>query len=191
MAVVGSSAQALDWGYEHNTLMASNAMAFGLEGDQGPVSLRMHDNLFYAEAVPGQHYRLNLINRSDENVLVMLGVDGKDPATGKSAGFTQKGFVIRAHEVVHLEHNNLVFSDVAKAYPGPSGTWGRAGQVRVGVFKQRKLSNLDGSPLTPDNFVRKSFWPDEVLTIQYDTNARLNERGVRFEYEAAANPLPN
>jgi len=113
------------------------------------VSEYKHDIDTYIEGRPGSEYELELVNKSYQDAEFVVSVDGLSINTGKAAGRTSSGYIVRGNSSVTIKgwlvDNNTAakfkFGAKGKSYAAKSkeGSVTNAGVIGLQVFTQKPV----------------------------------------------------
>lgn len=95
---------------------------------------------------PGNEYSIRIRNRSGEDVLAVVSVDGVNAVTGQTAAPAQSGYVIAAHGSLEIKgwRKSLertaafYFTDLGDSYAARTGRPDNVGVIGVAVFKRKQ-----------------------------------------------------
>jgi uncharacterized protein (UPF0248 family) len=104
----------------------------------------------YLAGTPGNEYSIRIRNRSDEEVLAVISVDGVNVVTGQTANPQQSGYVIPAHGVIEVKgwRKSLeriaafYFTDLGDSYAARTGRLEDVGVIGVALFKRKPEPRL-------------------------------------------------
>jgi len=113
------------------------------------VSEYKHDIDTYIEGRPGSEYELELVNKSYQDAEFVVSVDGLSINTGKAAGRTSSGYIVRGNSSVTIkgwlvDNNNAAKFKIGakgKSYAAKSkeGSVTNAGVIGLQVFTQKPV----------------------------------------------------
>ncbi len=112
------------------------------------LPVHWHEGRAYVVGKPGNEYEIRLKNRSGEDLLAMMSVDGVNVVTGKTASATEGGgYVISAYEGHSIrgwrksmeEIAAFYFTSLGDSYAARTGRPNNVGVIGVALF-QRKFS---------------------------------------------------
>jgi hypothetical protein len=115
-----------------------------------------HEGRAYVAGKPGNEYQISLRNRSREEILAVVSVDGVNAITGQSADPSQSGYVLSAYGRLDIQGWRKSLSETAAFYFTALGDsyaarTGRANDVGViGVALFRKKASLPSAPIARD-----------------------------------------
>ena len=218
-----------------------------------PLPVYAHRGRLHVPGDPGRPYTVELVNRTNERVLVVLAIDGVNVVTGETASPAQSGYVlnpwqrteIRGWRKSHAESAEFHFTSLPDSYAARTGRPFDVGVVGVAVFREaprrfappsppiareregwskgapdadapfageaspEAKSGVLGAPaprqdlgtghgrrqwdpVAETRFERRSQRPDEVVSLFYDSHARLVAEGVipRRPRHLAGRPNP-
>jgi hypothetical protein len=114
------------------------------EGRQLPVY--WHQGRAWIVGKPGNEYGVRLRNRSREDVLGVVSVDGVNVVTGETASPQQSGYVLPAHQLLDVNgwRKNLgstaafYFTALSDSYAARTGRPDNVGVIGVALFKRKR-----------------------------------------------------
>lgn len=132
---------------------AGNALAVGnlvdvtvYDRSEGrTLQVYRHQGRHYIAGRPGNEYQVTIRNRSGEEVLAVLSVDGVNAVTGETAATGQRGYVIGPWGSVEVKgwRKSLertaafYFTELPDSYAARSGRPDEVGVVGVAVFRRK------------------------------------------------------
>jgi hypothetical protein len=220
-----------------------------------PLPVYTHRGRLHVPGDPGRPYTVELVNRTNERLLVVLSVDGVNVVTGETASPAQSGYVLNPWQRTEIrgwrkslaESAEFYFTALPDSYAARTGRPFDVGVVGAAVFREvpRRVvppsppiaRERDGwskgapggdaplageaapeaksggfgapaprqdlgtghgrrqwDPVAETRFERRSSRPDEVVSLFYDSHARLVAEGVvprRHPRQIAGpNPFP-
>lgn len=159
------------------TLLAAAVAAFGLSASaraQAPssdlVGLQVidretgrsapvwrHAGRLYVAGRPGARYGVRITNNSGGRVLVVMSVDGVNVLTGQTAGYDQRGYILRPY--VSADVNGwrksdtqvaaFTFAPLSQSYAARTGRPGDVGVIGIAVFNERSRGPIAVGPAMP------------------------------------------
>jgi len=104
-----------------------------------------HQGRYYVAGRPGNEYQVTIRNRSGEEVLAVLSVDGVNAVTGETAATGQRGYVIGPWGSVEVKgwRKSLertaafYFTELPDSYAARSGRPDDVGVIGVAVFRKK------------------------------------------------------
>jgi len=119
---------------------------------------RHGDRLFVAGR-PGSRYSLRLTNNSPGRVLVVTSVDGVNVLTGQTAGYNQKGYVLRPYVSADIsgwrksdtEVAAFTYAPLSRSYAARTGRPNDVGVIGIAVFTERDRAPLAVAPAAPSD----------------------------------------
>lgn len=127
-----------------------------LDARDRPLPLPMVAGWPSASLEAGGQYRLRLTNLTPRRLLVVVSVDGIDPAHGRRAYRGQPGLVLQPGESRILAHARPAPGAPAAAFLQPAPAPGH-GEVALQVFQERKdyptqMPGVPAAPFSPEYF---------------------------------------
>lgn len=192
-------------------LSAGNALALGslvdvavydrAEGQTLPV--HTHRGKYYVAGRPGNEYQVVIRNRSGEEVLAVLSVDGVNAVTGETASTQQSGYVIGPWGSVEVKgwRKSLertaafYFTELPDSYAARTGRPDDVGVIGVAVFRRKPAPPPDllsrdmskrGAPRAPAEASAPRAKLEEKLGTGHGRNEQSPARYVEFERESSA-----
>jgi len=103
------------------------------------------DGQAFVAGVPGNEYTIRIRNRSSEDVLAIVSVDGVNAVTGQTASSAQGGYVIAARSYLEIKgwRKSLertaafYFTDLGDSYAARTGRPDNVGVIGVALFKRK------------------------------------------------------
>jgi hypothetical protein len=186
------------------------------EGRRLPV--HWHQGRAHVVGKPGNEYQVVVRNRTGEEVLAVVSVDGVNVVTGETADPSQSGYVLGPHGSIAIlgwrkdlsRTAAFYFTSLADSYAARTGRPNDVGVIGIAVFRKKhvEISRSDTaaeraakpqlgtghgrqehSPAAFVRFERATPAPAEVISLYYDSRANLLARGVIREPVPVA-PLP-
>lgn len=207
---------------------------------QRTLPLYWHEGQAYVEGRPGNEYQIVVRNRTPEDVLAVVSVDGVNVVNGQTAASNQSGYVLEAWRQMDisgwrksLSHTAaFYFTELPDSYAARTGRPDDVGVIGVALFRRKPLppppvsvapeplaypdsatrnkqerynqergesKRIDAAPqaaapAAPQlgtgygrsetnptrrvDFERATPYPEEVITIRYDSRANLVAMGV-------------
>lgn len=117
------------------------------EGRRLPV--HWHQGRAHVVGKPGNEYQVVLRNRTDEEVLAVVSVDGVNVITGESADPSQSGYVLAPHGSLAIQgwRKDLsrtaafYFTSLADSYAARTGRPQDVGVIGVAVFRKKSAES--------------------------------------------------
>lgn len=117
-----------------------------------------HQGRLYVAGRPGARYGVRITNNSHGRVLVVMSVDGVNVLTGQTAGYNQKGYILRPY--VSADVNGwrksdtqvaaFTFAPLSKSYAARTGRPGDVGVIGIAVFRERSREPIAVGPAVPE-----------------------------------------
>ena len=128
------------------------------------LAVHWHEGRGYVAGKPGNEYRVSLRNRSREEVLAVVSVDGVNVITGETAHPSQSGYVLSPHGTLDVQGWRRSLSQTAAfyftalpdSYAARTGRPNEVGVIGVAVFRKKHvpppapISRQDSQPSTAD-----------------------------------------
>ena len=105
-----------------------------------------HAGRLYVAGRPGARYGLRVTNNTGGRVLVVMSVDGVNVLTGQTAGYNQKGYILRPY--VSADVNGwrksdtqvaaFTFAPLSNSYAARTGRPNDVGVIGIAVFTERE-----------------------------------------------------
>ena len=135
-----------------------------------------HEGRAYVVGKPGHEYRIRVTNRSGEDLLAVVSVDGVNAITGQTARPSQSGYVLSPRDSLDIsgwrkslsETAAFYFTSLPDSYAARTGRPEDVGVIGVALFRRKQAP-------PPPAHNGKAFW--FKVTAQQDgsftvTNAR-------------------
>jgi hypothetical protein len=139
------------------TAVAGNAMNVRIVTDSGqslptyPVSARHGMSKVYAEAIKGDHYRINVRNLLNRRVGVVIAVDGRNIISGEKSWLksTERMYILEPYASEEFSGwrssqnriNRFYFTDVPDSYTSAFGDESAMGVIAVAMFPEVQRCN--------------------------------------------------
>lgn len=117
-----------------------------------------HAGRLYVAGRPGARYGVRITNNSGGRVLVVMSVDGVNVLTGQTAGYDQKGYILRPY--VSADVNGwrksdtqvaaFTFAPLSNSYAARTGRPGDVGVIGIAVFTERSRESIAIGPAMPE-----------------------------------------
>lgn len=151
---------------------------FQREGNHGEMRTAekwARDGIWYVEGIQGRRFLLNITNRSNARIEVVVSVDGLDIGDGEEGSTTKRGLVINpwstfAFEGFRTSQSNVAtfrFIEPGGSYAGLTGKPKNVGIIGIAVFKEKVVTPL---PWTLPSSPIKAPWEKPTpWTWEYST----------------------
>lgn len=123
-----------------------------------PAPVWGHQGRLYVAGRPGARYGVRITNNSGGRVLVVMSVDGVNVLTGQTAGYDQKGYILRPY--VSADVNGwrksdtqvaaFTFAPLSNSYAARTGRPGDVGVIGIAVFTERSREPIAVGPAMPE-----------------------------------------
>jgi hypothetical protein len=141
------AAAALLWSIA-GTAAAVGRMADVTVHDRGAgrsLPVYRHEGRFYVVGRPGNEYQIRVHNRTGEEILAVVSVDGVNAVTGETANWHQTGYVLAPHQTLAVKgwRKSLqrvaafYFTEHANSYAARTGRPQNIGVVGVALFRKQ------------------------------------------------------
>lgn len=108
------------------------------------LAAHWHEGRAYVVGRPGTEYEIVVANRTGEEVLAVVSVDGVNAVSGESAGLKQGGYVLGPWRTTTIrgwrksleETASFFFTSLGNSYAGRTGRPGNAGVIGVALFQR-------------------------------------------------------
>jgi hypothetical protein len=140
----------------------------------------------FVAGAPGSEYAIRIRNRSRDDLLAVVSVDGVNAVTGQTASPAQGGYVIPARG--YLEINGwrkslertaaFYFTDLGDSYAARTGRPDNVGVIGVALFKRKQEP-----PVSFEEKLRQ-----QAPSVSKDSAASGAETAAKAEQRAAAEP---
>lgn len=112
-----------------------------------------HRDRFYVAGQPGARYAVRIANNTGARVLVVMSVDGVNVMTGETAGYAQRGYVLRPFQTYDVngwrksdtEVAAFAFAPSRRSYAAQTGRPADTGVIGIAVFKERLVAHAPPS----------------------------------------------
>lgn len=117
-----------------------------------------HEGRAYVVGQPGNEYEIVVRNRTVDDVLAVVSVDGVDAVSGRTAGFGEGGYVVPERDATRIRgwRKNLdetaafYFTSLGDSYAGRTGRPANVGVIGVALFeRKRQFIPWSGAPVSP------------------------------------------
>jgi hypothetical protein len=132
--------------------VAGNAVEVRIVTDEGwtlptyPHKIRHDSHKFYAEALKGDHYRIEVVNRLDRRVGLVIAVDGRNIISGAKSWLknTERMYVLEPYgsgeyagwRTAQNRINRFYFTDAPDSYAAAFGDESAMGVIAVAVYPE-------------------------------------------------------
>ena len=104
-----------------------------------------HNGRNYVVGKPGNEYQIRIANRSGQDILTVVSVDGVNAVSGETANWAQTGYVLRGYQGFDiigwrksLEHTAaFYFTEHQNSYAARTGRPNNVGVIGVAVFRNK------------------------------------------------------
>ena len=104
-----------------------------------------HNGRHYVVGKPGNEYQIRIANRSGQDILTVLSVDGVNAVSGETANWAQTGYVLRGYQAFDvsgwrksLDHTAaFYFTEHQNSYAARTGRPNNVGIIGVAVFRNK------------------------------------------------------
>ena len=111
------------------------------------LKVHWHEGRAWVVGKPGNEYQVVVRNRTGEEVLAVVSVDGVNVITGETADPSQSGYVLAPHGSVAIQgwRKDLsrtaafYFTSLADSYAARTGRPNDVGVIGVAVFRRKKV----------------------------------------------------
>lgn len=122
---------------------------------QCELPLHRHDGRAYVVGHPGNEYEIVIRNRTGEDLLAVVSVDGVNVVSGETAGTRQAGYVLGPWETTRIagwrkslaETAAFYFTELGDAYAARTGRPDHVGVIGVALFQRRVPPRSITAPL--------------------------------------------
>jgi hypothetical protein len=109
------------------------------------LPVHRHEGRYFVVGVPGHEYQVRVRNRTGDEVLAVVSVDGVNAVTGATASWEQSGYVLGAHQGHDIRgwRKSLrrlaafYFTDHENAYASRTGRPDNVGVIGVAIFRKK------------------------------------------------------
>ncbi len=145
------------------------------------LTVHTHQGRHYIAGRPGARYEISVRNRLGERLLTVVSVDGVNVVSGETAGWSQAGYVLSAHERYAVagwrkslnEIAAFEFTSLGDAYATRTGRPAHVGVIGVAAFREyRPVPPAAVAPASP------SAQAAEESSASADTLARSGSRAA-------------
>lgn len=114
------------------------------------LPVHRHDGRFYVVGNPGNEYRIRVRNRTREEILAVVSVDGINAVSGETAAWDQTGYVLSPHQSYDIAgwrkslHRvaTFFFTRHENSYAARTARPDNVGVIGIAVFKKRLQSAM-------------------------------------------------
>jgi hypothetical protein len=104
-----------------------------------------HQGRYYVAGRPGDEYQIRVRNRTADDVLAVVSVDGVNAVNGETAHWSQTGYILGAHQVYDIRgwRKSLqrvaafFFTEHSNSYAARTGRPDNVGVVGVAIFRRK------------------------------------------------------
>ena len=148
----------------------------------------------FVAGTPGDEYAIRIRNRSSDDLLAVVSVDGVNAVTGQTASPAQGGYVIPARGYLEikgwrksLEHTAaFYFTDLGDSYAARTGRPENVGVIGVALFKRKQEPSVWMEQRSQRDEAQPSTRASEPAAGASDSSAEANAKRDR-----AAAPAPS
>jgi hypothetical protein len=156
-------------------------------GARHPLPVHWSAGQAFVAGAPGNEYAIRIRNRSNDDLLAVVSVDGVNAVTGQTASPAQGGYVIPARGYLEIKgwRKSLertaafYFTDLGDSYAARTGRPDHVGVIGVAVFKRKQEP--------PVSFEEKR-WRQEAPSPSADSAASGAAPSAKAQERAAAEP---
>ncbi|HET7670724.1 MAG TPA: hypothetical protein VFK84_09975 [Burkholderiales bacterium] len=120
------------------------------------LAVHWHEGRAYVVGKPGNEYQVTVRNRSREDILAVVSVDGVNVVSGETAHAAQTGYVLSAHQSYDIlgwrkslaETAAFYFTALPDSYAARTGRPDNVGVIGVALFR-RKPEPQGVAPVAP------------------------------------------
>lgn len=124
-----------------------------------------HAGKLYVAGRPGARYNLRVTNNSSGRVLVVMSVDGVNVLTGETAGYNQRGYILRPYVSTDVsgwrksdtEVAAFNFAPLSQSYAARTGRPNDVGVIGIAAFTEREVAPVAVSPAVPQYRERRAY----------------------------------
>jgi len=117
-----------------------------------------HAGRLFVAGRPGARYGVRITNNSGGRVLVVMSVDGVNVLTGQTAGYNQKGYILRPYVSADVsgwrksdtQVAAFTFAPLSQSYAARTGRPGDVGVIGIAVFNERSREPIAVGPAMPE-----------------------------------------
>ncbi len=152
-----------------------------------------HEGRYYVVGKPGDEYQVRVRNRTGQEILSVVSVDGVNAVSGETANWDQTGYVFSGHQSFDIKGWRksmdriaaFYFTEHQNSYAARTGRPDNVGVIGVAVFRKKYEP-----PVRIDPPVRP--WPrprhDSPFPSSGDDTSNSSMGGARSEGSASAAP---
>ena len=153
-----------------------------------------HQGRYYVAGRPGNEYQIRVRNRTGDDLLAVVSVDGVNAVNGETAHWSQPGYVLGAHQAYDIRGwrkslqrvSAFFFTDHQNSYAARTGRPDNVGVVGVALFRRKaEPAALIEEPL-PRPRLQEEPWPsgardDSPFPSGADSAFSLGGRALQYE----------
>ncbi len=144
----------------------------------------------FVAGAPGNEYSIRIRNRSNDDLLAVISVDGVNAVTGQTAAPAQSGYVVAASGYLEIKgwRKSLertaafYFTDLGDSYAARTGRPDNVGVIGVALFKRKQEP--------PVSFEEKRRWHQEAPAPSADRAASGAAPSAKAQERAGADAEP-
>jgi hypothetical protein len=158
-----------------------------------------HQGRHYVAGGPGNEYQIRVRNRTGDDLLAVVSVDGVNAVNGETAHWSQAGYVLGAHQAYDIRGwrkslqrvSAFFFTDHQNSYAARTGRPDNVGVVGVALFRRKvEPAALIEEPLSRPRLQAEP-WPsgardDSPYPLGADERFGLGARALHSETAAEA-----
>jgi hypothetical protein len=142
----------------------------------------------FVAGAPGNEYSIRIRNRSSEDLLAVVSVDGVNAVTGQTAAPAQGGYVVAAYGYLEIKGWRksmertaaFYFTDLGDSYAARTGRPDNVGVIGVALFKRKQEPAV--------SFEEKKRWHQDAPSA--DSSARREAPAAKAQEGAGAAAEP-
>jgi hypothetical protein len=113
--------------------------------DNRTLPVYQHQGRYYVAGRPGNEYQIRVRNRTGDDLLAVVSVDGVNAVNGETAHWGQPGYVLGAHQAYDIrgwrkslsQVSAFFFTDHQNSYAARTGRPDNVGVVGVALFRRK------------------------------------------------------
>lgn len=153
-----------------------------------------HEGRAYVVGKPGHEYQIRVTNRSGEDLLAVVSVDGVNAITGQSAHPSQSGYVLSPRDSLDLrgwrkslsETAAFYFTSLPDSYAARTGRPEDVGVIGVALFRRKQAPPPPASRISEPAAAARAAESDSRLGTGHGRREHSSAIHVSFERATSA-----
>lgn len=125
--------------------------------DNRALPVYHHQGRYYVVGKPGNEYQIRVRNRTGEEILAVISVDGVNAVSGETANWHQTGYVLAPHRTLEVRgwRKSLArvaaffFTEHQNSYAARTGRPDNVGVIGIALFRKKAEPEAQITPTPP------------------------------------------